>query len=380
MKNHKYWAGRPHKFSLLALLSALILLPGLCRGQAPANSASAFRVGVIAPLSGVLAEYGQAAKNGIELAKVQHPELFSNIQFMYEDSQWDAKMSVSAFNKLRTTAGVSLIFNWGNPTTEAVAPLSESYRFPVIGMTLDPKVVRGRHFLIRSINPAADFASTLIRFLGRKGYQKIGVVLSENTYVQGLFNGLKDNSSPDQVIEVIASHNIAENDFRSTVLKASQQHLDALGVFLISGQISTFYRQLQTQGLSLPTFGTDFFESSTEIRLASGGMEGAVYTHLGVTPEFEATYLRQFKNDYQIAYAGNSYDMAVLIGTLFNGGSTPNAEEVMAKLTGPKAAMAGVNGNFHYSQSTDGDRYYEFPVQIKVIQDGKFKAMSAEPS
>ena len=46
-----------------------------------------FRIGVIAPLSGPLAEYGLASQNGIELARSQHPELFNHIEFIYENSQ-----------------------------------------------------------------------------------------------------------------------------------------------------------------------------------------------------------------------------------------------------------------------------------------------------
>ncbi len=49
----------------------------------PATAQEHFRVGVIAPLSGALAEYGLAAKNGIELARSQHPELFDKLEFRY---------------------------------------------------------------------------------------------------------------------------------------------------------------------------------------------------------------------------------------------------------------------------------------------------------
>jgi hypothetical protein len=60
----------------------------------------------------------------------------------------------------------------------------------------------------------------------------------------------------------------------------------------------------------VPYFGTVFGENVT--------LHGAVYPHLGVSAHFRAAYVPKFGNDYQIAYAGNACDMAVMLGRLFN--------------------------------------------------------------
>lgn len=361
-------------FRGVVVLTLFFLLTGATNLLAESEGTrEKFTVGVIAPLSGVLAEYGLAARNGIELAESQHSELFTNIEFVYEDSQWDAKTSVSAFNNLSRIKKVSLIFNWGNPTTEAVAPLAERQTVPLIGVTLDSKVALGKKYLIRSINPEAEFSKKLAEYLRAKGYRKLGVVMAENTYVQGLYDGLKASLSEDQSIEVIAQHNISETDFKSTLLRLRQNKYDAIGVFLISGQVSTFYKQMLQQKVSIPTFGTDFFESTTEIKLAGGGMEGAVYPHLGVSTAFESEYVKRFGNDYQIAYAGNAYDMAMLIGTLFNKLTSKLApEQIMTELKSLKSTLNGETGAFHFQHTNDGDSYFQFPVHLKVIEDGKF--------
>ena len=338
-----------------------------------AQSQSKFRVGAILPLTGGLAEYGVAAKNGIELAKEQHPESFTNIEFVYEDSQWDAKAAVSAFNKLVYSGDVSLVFNWGNPTTEAIAPIAETSNIPLIGMTLDPSAARGKTRLIRSINPAADFSKRLAEYLRQKGFKKLGVVLAQNTYVQGLYDGLKANLGADQQITTIATFNLSDMDFRAAISRAKQQSLDAIGVFLISGQVSTFYRQYQDQHVAVPTFGTDFFESATEIKMASGAMEGAVYPHLGVAPSFESQYTAKYKNDYQIAYAGNAYDMAMMIGALFNAAQAKlSTEKILDELHSSRSSMDGVTGAFKYKHTQNGDSYFEFPVQLKRVEKGRF--------
>ena len=58
------------------------------------------------------------------MAISKHPELFSKIKFYFEDSQWVAISAVSSFTKLTQADQVDIVYNWGNPTTEALAPIA----------------------------------------------------------------------------------------------------------------------------------------------------------------------------------------------------------------------------------------------------------------
>jgi ABC-type branched-subunit amino acid transport system substrate-binding protein len=60
--------------SRLLLLAFVLIFSNISQSFAEEK----FKVGVIAPLTGPLAEYGLAAKNGIELAQTTRPESFSN--------------------------------------------------------------------------------------------------------------------------------------------------------------------------------------------------------------------------------------------------------------------------------------------------------------
>ncbi|MEZ4754069.1 MAG: ABC transporter substrate-binding protein [Bdellovibrionota bacterium] len=330
---------------------------------------SKFKVGVVIPLSGPIAEYGIAARNGIEIAQTEHPELFKNIEFIFEDNQWNAKLAVTTFNKLRSNDKVSLIYNWGNPTTEAVAPLAERYKIPLLGMSADSSVAIGKEFVTLTTNPTMAFAEKLADYLKRKNYKKLGVVLAENSYVSGIYKDLKTQLDSDQNIEIIDNYNLSETDFRSTVTKLRYRKYDALGVFLITGQVSEFYKQLADQNVKVPTFGTDFFENSTEIRMARGGMEGAVYTHLGVNDDFKAEYIKRFGNDLQLAYAGNSHDIVLMIGKLFNSGKNQSASQIMDKIRTAEE-FQGACGNFIFKNTKDAGPYISFPIYTKLIKNG----------
>ena len=364
------------QFSALLLFITSVVVIGI--GDARLSFAQEkFKVGAALPLTGVIAEVGAASRNGIELAKEHHPQLFTNIDFVYEDSQWDPKSAVAAFNKLVKYDEVSLVFNWGNPTSEAVAPLAEARKVPLIALSLDPVSARGRSYVIRFQNRASDFSKRLAQHLKVKGYKHVGIVISQNSYLQGLLDGLKENLASDQHITIIDTFNLSDMDFRSAVVKAKSGSFDALGVFLISGQVSTFYRQLKQQQVNTPTFGTDFFESPVEIKSAGGAMEGAVYPHLGISTQFEAQYKERYKNDYHIAYAGNSYDLAVMLGTLFNSVSSGlSSDKILEILKSDKSSLVGVTGATRFRHSSDGDSYFEFPIQLKRVSNGGYLPIS----
>lgn len=362
-----------HLFKLL--LSTIIFT--YASGYSFADSESKFKVGVIAPLSGALAEYGVASKNGIELAIKEHPELFKDLNFIYEDSQWDAKTAISSFVKLTTIDKVNLVYNWGNPTTEALAPIVERSSIPMLALSLDERVSIDKNFIIRTINRSEDFSIALARYINNAQYKKIGIVVSDNTYVRGLFNGLKAHLDNDITIEEVESYPISEQDFRSSIVKIRAKKYDLLGVFLISGQISNFYKQMAQQGVKIPSVGTDFFESSTEIEHSQGGMEGAIYPHLGVDPEFYKRYVDLYSNDYQIAYAGNAYDMAMIFGSLFSEqlGNKISPEEIMQKLKSVKG-IEGIGGEFSFKEDEREGAHYHYPVRLKKIVGGKIKEIN----
>ena len=171
------------------------------------------------------------------------------------------------------------------------------------------------------------------------------------------------------MIEEIASYPIQEIDFKNSILKIRAEKYDYIGVFLISGQISGFYKQLRQQGVKTPTFGTDFFESSTEIKLAEGGMEGAVYPHLGVDQDFYRRYVAKYNNDYQIAYAGNAYDMTMVIGDLFGktASSSLDSSQVIDKLKGVSETR-GIGGMFNFQDTPGAGPHFYYPVKLKKIE------------
>ena len=95
------------KFTKLAcLLLALAMMLGCltaCGSKESASSATAYKLGGVGPLTGGAAIYGNAAKNGAEIAVEEINALGGDVQFelSYQDDAHDAEKSVNAYNTLK---------------------------------------------------------------------------------------------------------------------------------------------------------------------------------------------------------------------------------------------------------------------------------------
>jgi len=351
------------QFFILCVLG----LPGLVHSESQQHLPQ-LKVGMILPLTGALAEYGQAFQNGVRLAERDSGEVSKNCSFLVEDSKYEPKTAVAAFQKLVATDGVSVIYNWGGSTSEAIAPLADRSKVALFVWSADPRVAEGRQAVIRFSNSGADYGGTLAKFLIARGYTKVGIVKTENQYIEAILDGLKGAAKDDLKLEIVDSYQPSESDFRPTVTKLKTRRFDALGVFLLSGQVSQFINQLKAQQLNSPIFGTDFFESMTEVKHSHGGMVGSVFANNEVTAGFRNVYVKEFGNDLQINHAANGYDFTMFMCERLR----PQIEQTSSHEILTRAAavttFTGKQGEAVFTRSDRGDKYFRFPVVIRRIR------------
>jgi ABC-type branched-subunit amino acid transport system substrate-binding protein len=326
------------------------------------------RIGVSVPLTGDLVEYGSAVKNGIELAKLESPESFKGLSFVYEDNQYEASKAVTAFNKLKNFDKVDLIFNWGEPTLGAIAPIAEQQKFPVLAMSLDQKPAEGNEFVLLTINYAEQYAQKLTQYLRSKGLKRIGILQTEDPFLNSMVDGIRLNLKDGESVEVFATFKPGDADFKTQIARLKHASFDVIGVYLFSGQVSTFFRQASSMKFKTHFFGTDFFESRTEITQSNGGMEGAVYPNLKIPEEFSRKYLEKHGNDAQVAYAYNAYEFARTSALVFPEPITPLSSEAII----PRYLKVTRKDIFTMEKTPEGANYFNYPLVMRMVKGNGF--------
>jgi ABC-type branched-subunit amino acid transport system substrate-binding protein len=214
-----------------------------------------------------------------------------------------------------------------------------------------------------------SLADVLLRHLRSISAKKIGVVKGELAYFNGLLEELRKRLRQDESLTIVDSLQSEESSFKTTLAKLRGKQYDVLGVFLVSGQISQFYREMRQFSLKVDTIGTDFFDSMNEVKQSQGAMAGAVFAAPWIDASFIETYKERYGNDVQVAWAANGYEFAKLTGRLFgNEDQKLSADEIIKRYTSNKDEQ-GSSSRFKYEESADGSGFDFKTVARRVEAD-----------
>lgn len=338
--------------------------------------AEPLKVGVVLPLTGGLAEFGGAAKNGITLAQEDFPDIFKNIRFIYDDDRYEATMALSAYQKLKTVDNVDLFYMWGIAPSDAAAPLAETHKTPMLAVTCRRDIGKGKKYVVRFCYQGQAGGKLLLEHLRSKGYKRFGIVKVELAFINTIVEGMQENLRADESLEIVDSYLFENNDFRASISKMKKRNFDAVGVFLGSGQISRFYRQAAALDFKPATFGTDFFDSLTEVAEAHGGMSGAVFPAPATDPNFVARYRKRFGNDFQVPWAANAYDFAIMLAKhIAADGEKMSADELIGRIKGVQP-FPGASNLVSFHESDELGAGFDLPVAIKEIRGDQIVELS----
>ena len=358
---------------LLLVLICFLLLISASVPDSAAETDNTFDVGLVLPLTGNSADYGIAIQNSIALAVKDRPELFKNIRFYYQDAMSDPKQAISAFTQLVDIEKVDLAVTWGVSFCKVLAPIAESHKVPLVGICLDPDAGAGRKYVLRFLNVTDEYMDVQAAYLANLGVKKIALLLTENPYLEEMVEALRRKLRPGQTIEIVERLPATEMDFRTRILKLQKQDYDAVGVYLWFGQIATFYKQATQLGFKKTAFGTNLFESSSEVAASGGAMEGAVFANTAIHPEFLKHYRTEYGNESQLAFGAPAYEFAITVGELFNEVNGRVArDEIISRFNQVSAREGTASGPFHFVSDSKFGQYMRFPLTMKQVRGDSF--------
>jgi ABC-type branched-subunit amino acid transport system substrate-binding protein len=341
--------------------------------------AEPFKVGVILPLSGPVAPFGEAAKSGLEMSGKENTE--SVIEYIFEDSRYDPKTSITAFNKLSDIDKPNLIISWGTGPSGAIAPIAEARKTPTILISGDPEINKNKKYVIDFVNNPLDFSKTQIDFIRGKGHKKIAVIKTEIQYLEAFLKSIQNNLQKDESINIIDSFQPDSSvNFQTAITKIKvgikQGNIDVLAVLLGNGQVGSFYKKMAEQKILLPTFGSDVLSSKAERTAGGSAITGATFAGISINDNFKAKF--DENNSDQIAPAANSYDLASLLNDLFSEDYRNNKKltpkEILSRIESVKE-RDGVSGKYYFTRDNPegdpvGGKRFKFPIVIKEVTEG----------
>jgi branched-chain amino acid transport system substrate-binding protein len=146
------------------------------------GTSTELKIGVVLPLSGAQAVYGEGVKMGLDFGlhnlKNDFPAgVRNNISYIYEDSRSDVVAAVSATKKLIDIDKVSLIISGGlSQEAVAIAPVVEKAQVPFISIVSQaPELNNAGDYVFRTMSDMDRSAISLADLVNKK-YHKIAVL------------------------------------------------------------------------------------------------------------------------------------------------------------------------------------------------------------
>lgn len=226
-------------------------------------------IGVIAPLSGPIAPYGEEIRKGV--SEVTPP----GIKVIYEDEACDPKTAIAAFKKLTELDKATVIIGpaCGAPQ-KAIAPLVKQSRAVVITPSAAPEELfslsGGYMFDIQySLEQESTFMAKKMHELG---YKNVAVITYKNAFSEVHEKTFRANYAGTILSTVSLDENSTSID--TDLLKLSQKKFDAIFVADISFFFAGGIDKLKKNRIAVPVFSTYV----VELPIARSLVNGVIYS------------------------------------------------------------------------------------------------------
>ena len=325
----------------LALAMTVGCLAG-CGGSSEQaeKKADAFYIGGIGPTTGAAAIYGNAAKNGAQIAIDEINEAGgingAQIEYNFQDDQHDAEKSVNAYNTLKDW-GMQILYGCVT-TTPCVAVADKTAEDNMFELTPSASstdvIVNDNVFQMCFTDPNQGVASA--QYIKEQNLgTKIGIIYdSSDVYSSGIEEKFVEEAKT-LGLEVVATEAFtadSKTDFQTQLQKCQDAGADLLFLPFYYQEASIVLKQADTMGYAPKFFGVDGMDGILTVEnfdtsLAEGVM---LLTPFAADEADEAT--QNFVTKYQDAYgevpnqfAADGYDAIYTIkAAIEQAGVTPD--------------------------------------------------------
>ena len=352
------------KKTLSMLLAGAMLATALtgCGGSASSSSDSqnsgnsdstasgtAFKIGGTGPLTGAAAIYGNACKNGAQIAVDEINAEGGDIQFElnYQDDEHDAEKAVNAYNTLKDW-GMQL--SLGSVTSKPCeATSAENYADRIFALTPSASSVavtenKDNVFQMCFMDPNQGTASAQYIAEQKLGTKIAIIWKNDDVYSTGIHDKFVEEAKA-KGLEVVSDKTFTDasaNDFSVQLNDAKSNGADLVFLPMYYQPASLILTQANAMGYAPKFFGVDGMDGiltmeNFDPKLAEGVMLLTPF-NADATDEKTANFVKKYKEQFGEVpnqFAADAYDCVYAYKqALENAGATPDmsAEDLCDKM------------------------------------------------
>lgn len=221
--------------------------------QSRQAAAGPIKIGVIAPLSGDFAEYGENLKNGVVAGIASS----TGIQVIYEDEKCDPKTAVSAYHKLTDIDKAHFIIGPGcGSPQEAIVPLLAANKTVVIVPSAASRELYGKSggWFYNIQYALEDESKFIANYMNGMGYKKVALITYANAFSETHAKSFRANYTGNIAVDSVLTDNNSNLLPELTKVKAAK--VDAIYAPDVAFYFASGTAKLKQLGIAAPVFTT----------------------------------------------------------------------------------------------------------------------------
>lgn len=278
------------------------------------------RIGVVGPLSGVLARFGEWTFRGADIAaeeiNMQGGIGGKQIELIVEDDQCSGTKAVSAVQKIQDVDKAHLILSFCTITSSAIAPVTKDTSLVLAPTFKLPQLVEKDFPHYIALQPSMYFeVSKLFEYIESQNFKTIGVLYTTNDFWTAYKDALIQIAE-ERGVEIVAVEeaDFLATDFRTQLSKLAASDPDVIFGGLNPGPLGTMMRQTSELLIEAPVVSVWATQAPDLLDTAGDTADGIVYTYYyenGFTEEndiYRDIYVSRYREEPELISA-SAYDI-----------------------------------------------------------------------
>ncbi len=375
---------------LISLLVLVSLFAGCAQKQGGEQTTQVektpeeIKIGVLLPLSGNLAPFGQGMLKGAKVAEKELNDkggvLGKKVKLVVEDTATDPNKAVEAARKLINVDEVQAIDGAAaSSSTLAVAPLCEENHVVLVSpASTSPALTDAGDYIFRVVASDAFQGKVLADLAIQQGYKTAVTFVINNDYGIGLQDVFKkhfEEKGGKVVLQI--QYDPGKGDYRTELQQVKDSGADMIMFVSYPEDASVILKQAMDLGIKQQWIAAEGI-ASEEIFKYEGmkeAMEGMLLTKPASStdsPEYKHFY-QLFKQMYPDEepgiYADTTYDALMLIAKAIEKAGAYDGEKIKDALYEVSQGYKGASGD--KTMDKNGDIIYQDYTILKA-ENGKF--------
>lgn len=331
------------------------------------------KIGAVFALSGAPAIYGQSSKEGFDLAidKINQ-EGKIKLEVVYEDSQMDPKLSVTAIQKLINTDGVKYVVTLSSAEMQAMCPITDANNVVLLGTGSAPAITQKcGDYTFRNWPSDIYQGKELAEKIYSKGINKVAVLNINSEYGVGLKDEFIKNFKG--TIAAAESINIKETDFKTILTKTKNFQPDAIVYMGYMEEGINFLKQKKEFGINIPVYASESLKDETLFTKINS--EYLDKLHIIFLAPYEGSEASDYRTAFKARYnkdisifSDYVYDNVRMLAEAISMCDDPN-DSVCVKDNLYKIDYTGATGKIKYDQNGD---IADKPFNFYKVENGQF--------